>query len=1213
MNVATRRLSNSQSARLDTSLHSAVVPYGANSGALLKSLRRTGKAKLMKGDFEGAKIDFQQAIKIDGRNSDLRKNLEKCNRRIAASKIKTKLSGKEEKRQDENISTVIMDSVNSPSGSSGEKDRKVPAVVQEDVFKTLYSSGLSKMNDGFLVEAKVDLVAAYNLDNRNMHVLQALTKLKKLEVAEKKKNNGPSAGSVNDRNKKSSTGLDEDQTHLVSELYYSGMAKMRQGSLVEANADLMAALKIDKQNSDVKKALAQVKRMEMVAQKKKKVAAQNNGGIGSDSSITIVESSHPSAVTKTLEVLRQDGGIVVIEIAKALFLISAPTRAACRRLRKIKGNTDFGFCIGNVDAFFNILKKSSLPSHLQKDPKSLAIFHPSHLNVLITKDESFNTHLAKDGSIEGFITNDGSPIREFFKEIESGLVGYNDARLLKGKEYSAPLITSANVYHKGTVKEYEEAKAFITNAGVSLGVRFKSIGNRNGHLFSVFKLRRKEIQIIRRGEMHQEIGERGDVKSLRSEFVKHVLDALDLMSGDRTISSLFKVFTSIDTDGSGFLERNEFEQFIVRVDEQSEKGKDIQRFSEDGFDKDIKKKEKRQHQIDANALFNAIDFNGDGKLSFEEFIHFVESAHKNGCSPQMQNLQDSFVRNFRRQVNATLGSSDEEKVLDPFIRVFNAMDKNKDNTISKAELRQFLDADYPVDKDYAVEKEKAMSYLELDVLFAFLDKDHSDDLTFDEIFQYMEECININIIEKKAAALFAKNDFREAAQIYEKNAGYSFKNRAVTFEPGDNIELSARTLSNAAICHIKLSEWKLAHRCADTVLDIDGDFERLKALYCRGVANLNMGYLIEAKLDLKAAYDADNGNAEVRESLSKLKQIEATLSPKGFDDDDDEDKTHQVSQLYNSGISKMNAGSLAEAKEDLMAAFGINSENANVRGAIAKLKQMQRSSITGKNSGHVFGIVDGLNGSNTDEFTRNEEAYELYCSGMEKLKAEDLSGARADLKAAFNLDRDDVDIRKALATVRERQFVSKRNNLNAGDENDQSDEDGVRKLLDEGNMHIAAGSFDKAKKALLAAFKIDSKNLDVRKSMGLLAEKENAKKTFQPIKEESQSKLLRTNSTVSKTLNNLRYSNTSDRMKSIYITGNDILPDSSPGTYKKEINELREMRELYESGMAKMKRGSLITAKAAFKASLSFDEGNPDVKRALKKLRKMENAAAKIK
>mmetsp|Transcript_6266 Transcript_6266/g.8996 ORF Transcript_6266/g.8996 Transcript_6266/m.8996 type:complete len:136 (-) Transcript_6266:254-661(-) len=135
--------------------------------------------------------------------------------------------------------------------------------------------------------------------------------------------------------------------------------------------------------------------------------------------------------------------------------------------------------------------------------------------------------------------------------------------------------------------------------------------------------------------------------------------------------------------------------------------------------------------------------------------------------------------------------------------------------------------------------------------------------------------------------------------------------------------------------------------------------------------------------------------------------------------------------------------------------------------------------------------------------------------------------------------------------------------------------------------------------------------------MGLLAEKENAKKTFHiakvPIKEESQSKLLRTNSTVSKTLNNLRYSNTSDRMKSIYITGNDILPDSSPGTYKKEINELREMRELYESGMAKMKRGSLITAKAAFKASLSFDEGNPDVKRALKKLRKMENAAAKIK
>ena len=290
MNVAA---SSRQLARVDGSYHS--VPFGANTGALLKALRRTGKAKLLKGDFEGAKADFQQALKIDSRNSDLRKNLDKANRRIAASKLKNKLAGKEEKRQDENLSTVIMDSVNSPSGSSGEKDRKVPAVVQEDVFKKLYTNGLSKMNDGYLVEAKVDLVAAYNLDNHNMHVLQALTKLKQLEVAEKRKNNAPtSASPVNDMNK-SSTGLDEDQTHLVTELYYSGMAKMRQGSLIEANADLMAALKIDKQNSDVKKALAQVKRMQMVAQKKKRVAAQNTGGFGLDPEITILESTDPSA------------------------------------------------------------------------------------------------------------------------------------------------------------------------------------------------------------------------------------------------------------------------------------------------------------------------------------------------------------------------------------------------------------------------------------------------------------------------------------------------------------------------------------------------------------------------------------------------------------------------------------------------------------------------------------------------------------------------------------------------------------------------------------------------------------------------------------------------------------------------------------------------------------------------------------------------------
>lgn len=54
-------------------------------------------------------------------------------------------------------------------------------------LKALYRRGFAKMNMGTLPEAKVDLMAAYKLDNKNKDVRKAIVKLKELNAAAKKK------------------------------------------------------------------------------------------------------------------------------------------------------------------------------------------------------------------------------------------------------------------------------------------------------------------------------------------------------------------------------------------------------------------------------------------------------------------------------------------------------------------------------------------------------------------------------------------------------------------------------------------------------------------------------------------------------------------------------------------------------------------------------------------------------------------------------------------------------------------------------------------------------------------------------------------------------------------------------------------------------------------------------------------------------------------
>jgi len=1226
----------------------------------VKALFRSGVNKMNEGSFMDAKVDLLVASKMDDKNTNIKKALAKLVRLENAAKAKDRAAAKEHAKDDE-IAAVIMASVKGWS----DKGSEVPEIVRRGVFNSLLETGISKMNTGSLVEASIDLTAALTLDPRNEDVLKALTKLQGMEVAESKKRN--------DANDTAKAPIDDDSTNVI----------------VDTGSDQRVEV-------ETKEALIE------------NIRTQNNPALTPETKSTstkstvnmvVLHSSYPSAVTQALKILLEDGGIIMFEIAHTSFFMAAPTKAACKKLREIKGEeVDIGFCIGDINNFYSLLEQDSLPPTIKEQPSSFATFTPSHLNCLITKDTSLNTDIVRNGAIEGFITKDGSPMRTFFSEIEAGLKGYNETALLGGKHYSAPIIVSANNHRKGINGDWNEAKAFGREHNIPLGVRFESIGNRNGKPFSVFQLRSEIICALRKGEMYKDIEEREELRQARAEFAKHVLDALDFISGDISITGLYKMFKSIDGDGNGFLDRIEFQRLLVRLYDQRFQGRKERKAGNSTVSSGSKYNSKRSissmsipstmrsgenkpqasenspmklQSIDSSALFDAIDFNGDDKISFLEFIRFLEDAHEYGMSPQMQVLENKFMRFFRRKVDSILGSDDGVYFLDQFMHVFNAMDLDKDGSISNEELFSFLTSgDLPDD-------EVPLSYLEVNVLFAFLDADDSSSLTFDDIFNYLDRCNKENTLEKKAAALFEKKRFKKAAKIFQAAAGYSGGDNAVQFVPkGDDVDMKIRCLINAAVCHIKEMEWIAALNSANAVLGVSGFDRDLKALYCRGLANLNMGFLDDAKDDLMVVYYADNSDADVRNAISKLKEmdgvipsenerkehnasrdfvrkdiVEVDVDEENFNtlhtnamtkiDKGDLDGAHsdlmkafnldssdarvrkdlamlkeiqaaaqkerihpnatedakyrgslednqysserwnKLCDIYDRGIEKMEQGFLTEAKQALVEAFHIDSQNARVRKALAKIKGMEESSFDydagrAKSSEYIDSSIG--NEINSDQLA---EKYQLYSDGIAKMNQGGLDEARIDLMAALEIDWNDMDLRRDIAKVKDmkRQYIS----LTYDDTNDDIMlyTSTMRKYYDTGIFKLNEGFYDEAKENLVKAFTLDTKSEKVRNALAMVKKLQSGNDA----------------GTKSDLENQMKEGNFSSRQKMVERMNLDHDED--------------DVKVIHDRGVIKMNQGDLEGARAYLIAALDRDWANLNVRRDLAKLKEMEAAILK--
>lgn len=135
-------------------------------------------------------------------------------------------------------------------------------------------------------------------------------------------------------------------------------------------------------------------------------------------------------------------------------------------------------------------------------------------------------------------------------------------------------------------------------------------------------------------------------------------------------------------------------------------------------------------------------------------------------------------------------------------------------------------------------------------------------------------------LKTEGTSLFMEKRFGEAASLYEEAAKFVFDEGEGEFVPDDDKELYTSCYSNAAMCHIKTSNWTEAVKSASVVLGVEGYENNVKALYRRGISKMNTGNLKDAKVDLMAAYKADPKNKDVRQGIAKLKDEIAAAKKK---------------------------------------------------------------------------------------------------------------------------------------------------------------------------------------------------------------------------------------------------------------------------------------------------------------------------------------------
>ena len=123
-------------------------------------------------------------------------------------------------------------------------------------------------------------------------------------------------------------------------------------------------------------------------------------------------------------------------------------------------------------------------------------------------------------------------------------------------------------------------------------------------------------------------------------------------------------------------------------------------------------------------------------------------------------------------------------------------------------------------------------------------------------------------MKDKGTEKFKSGDYKGAIKDYKRAACLAYTDPL----EGDHADVFVKCWSNCAICYIKEKSWSDVIYSCNTILEYHEDSKtNIKVFYRRGLAQMHIDNLDEAKADLVAAYKIDSKNTDVCKAIKELK------------------------------------------------------------------------------------------------------------------------------------------------------------------------------------------------------------------------------------------------------------------------------------------------------------------------------------------------------
>lgn len=220
----------------------------------------------------------------------------------------------------------------------------------------------------------------------------------------------------------------------------------------------------------------------------------------------------PEAMPSALDALRSNSGILMLQMPSVYVLLSSATKRGVEALNSTKRRLpkkNYGTAIGSLSQFHALALPGVLPDELAT-PQLMNCMTGGFIRYAV-QNESFNSPVIRNGTHQGLLVE--GKHRSLFRAIESEFKNEADPELFGGKNYTAPLCTSANLSGDplGSITDWERAYNFAKITKIPLIIRCEDVHAEEGS-YPIFYFRQNKVTVERHGPGLQEIKERLPVR-----------------------------------------------------------------------------------------------------------------------------------------------------------------------------------------------------------------------------------------------------------------------------------------------------------------------------------------------------------------------------------------------------------------------------------------------------------------------------------------------------------------------------------------------------------------------------------------------------------------------------------------------------------------------------------------------------------------------------